>query len=143
MTTTHRFGTAINCIDGRVQEPVARWLRDTYHLRRHKVPLRSAAKPRQDYVDVITEPGADKLLATGSPEALAPVREKVEISTGRHGSTLVAVAGHHDCAANPVTPEEHQEHIRAALRTLRFWNIPTTIIGLWVDDQWQVHEVSG
>ena len=128
MTTTYRFGTAINCIDGRVQEPVARWLKDTYHL---------------DYVDVITEPGADKLLATGDPESLAAVRAKVQISIGLHGSTLVAVAGHHDCAANPVTPEEHQEHIRAALRTLRFWNIPTTIIGLWVDDQWQVHEVSG
>jgi len=128
MTTTYRFGTAINCIDGRLQEPVARWLKDTYHL---------------DYVDVITEPGADKLLATGDAEALAGVRAKVEISIGLHGSTLVAIAGHHDCAANPVTAEEHQEHIRAALRTLRFWNIPTTIIGLWVDDQWQVHEVSG
>ena len=128
MTTTYRFGTAINCIDGRLQEPVARWLKDTYHL---------------DYVDMITEPGADKLLATGDAESLAAVRAKVDISTGSHGSTLVAVVGHHDCAGNPVTPEEHQEHIRAALRTLRFWNIPTTIIGLWVDDQWQVHEVSG
>jgi hypothetical protein len=126
--SSYRVGTAINCIDGRVQEPVAAWLKERYHL---------------DYVDMITEPGADKVLATGSPEALTAIREKVEISVHHHGSTVVAVAGHHDCAGNPVSPEEHYEHIRAALRTLRFWNIPATIIGLWVDENWQVNEVPG
>ncbi len=27
------FGTAINCMDGRVQEPVARWLKEHYYGR--------------------------------------------------------------------------------------------------------------
>jgi hypothetical protein len=58
--SSYRVGTAINCIDGRVQEPVAAWLKERYHL---------------DYVDMITEPGADKVLATGSPEALTAIRE--------------------------------------------------------------------
>jgi len=125
---THRFGTAINCIDGRVQAPVARWLQERYHL---------------DFVDLITEPGADKALATGTPEALASIRAKVEISVGRHGSSVVAVAGHDDCASNPVSAAEHHQHLRAAVRALRLMNIPTTIVGLWVDEQWQVCEVQG
>ena len=46
------FGTAINCIDGRVQLPVINWMKATHHV---------------DWVDVITEPGADEALASCHP----------------------------------------------------------------------------
>ncbi len=60
-----KFGTVINCMDGRVQDPVAHWLREAYHL---------------DYVDAITEPGADRVLAEGTPEQLAALLVKARIS---------------------------------------------------------------
>ena len=123
---TYRFGTAVNCMDGRVQEPVAHWLKEHFIL---------------DYVDTITEPGADKLLATGADEELERIRTKVGISLHHHGSTVVAVVGHHDCAGNPASPEEHREQICAAVRRLRLWNIPATIVGLWVGERWQVEVV--
>jgi hypothetical protein len=125
---TYRFGTAINCVDGRVQEPVAHWLKEHYLL---------------DYVDMITEPGADKLLASGADEDLERLRAEVAPSLHHHGSTVLAVVGHHDCAANPASPEEHHEQIRAALGRLRRWNISATLVGLWVGEQWQVEVVQG
>ena len=44
------FGTAISCIDGRVQQPVSDWLKLYCHVR---------------WVDLVTEPGPDRLLAAG------------------------------------------------------------------------------
>ena len=43
-----KFGTAINCLDGRVQLPVSNWMKMQFHL---------------DYIDMITEPGPDKIVA--------------------------------------------------------------------------------
>ncbi len=43
-----RFGTALNCIDGRTQIPIINWLKENFDV---------------DYVDLITEPGMDKVLA--------------------------------------------------------------------------------
>jgi hypothetical protein len=42
------FVMAINCMDGRVQLPVIEWLKKEYEA---------------DYVDMITEPGPNKILA--------------------------------------------------------------------------------
>jgi hypothetical protein len=125
---SRRFGTAINCMDGRVQAPVARWLQETYHL---------------DYVDAVTEPGPDRALANGHPDAAARIRSCVEISVGRHGSTVIAVVGHHDCAGAPGSREEHHELILEALQAVRLWNFSATVVGLWVNERWEVEVVSG
>ena len=45
---TGEFVTAINCIDGRVHIPVINWLKASFEA---------------EFVDHITEPGADKALA--------------------------------------------------------------------------------
>jgi S-methylmethionine-dependent homocysteine/selenocysteine methylase len=50
-----KFGTAINCMDGRTQLPVLDWVKKNYDV---------------DYVDMITEAGADKILAESLPENL-------------------------------------------------------------------------
>ena len=123
-----RFGTAINCIDGRVQEPVVKWLRERYYL---------------DYVDAITEPGADKVLALGPAEEVARLREKARISIARHGSSVIAVVGHHECAASPGSREAHLAQIRQALHVVRLWGFATTVEGLWVNEMREVEPVAG
>jgi hypothetical protein len=123
----YRFGTAMNCIDGRVQEPVSQWLRATYHL---------------DYVDVITESGPDQALLSGA-ETVEQIKSKVLISMKLHGSSVVALAGHHDCAGNPVSKEDHWEHIRRSLQVIRLWNLPMTLVGLWVNERREVEVVGG
>lgn len=114
-----RFGTAINCIDGRAQGPVADWVKMNGSVQ---------------YVDMITEAGADKVLAQGSPSQIESIKQKVLISVNAHKSAIVAVAGHHDCAANPVSKEEHAAHIHAAVQVVASWGLPVRIIGLWVNE---------
>ena len=121
------FATAVNCMDGRVQYAVAEWLK-----RKYKV----------DYVDMITEPGLDGVLATNQDKAaIESIKRKIGISTGRHGSKHIAVAGHHDCAGNPVDKETHLAHIRAAVKVVKSWGFNADVIGLWVDDKWKASEV--
>lgn len=121
-----RFGAAINCIDGRAQEPVTRWLKERYHL---------------DHVDVITEPGADGALLA-QPGLAEQIRSKALLSIQRHAASVVAIAGHHDCLANPASASEHREQIRRCTAMLRLsWSLPVTVVGLWVNERWEVEEV--
>ncbi len=113
-----KFGTAVNCMDGRVQLPVIQWLKGEYGL---------------DYIDMVTEPGPDGLLAGNKPGAVEAIRSRVLISVRAHGSRLIAVAGHDDCAGNPVSPEAHRDHILKAVAAVRAWDLPgVTVRGLWV-----------
>ena len=120
------FGTLVTCIDGRVQRPTILWMREQYGL---------------DYVDVISEPGPDKLMAEGWPNDVAPVRTKVGFSVKAHDSRLVALCGHYDCAGNPATPDEHRAQIRDGVRLLRSWSLGAEIVGLWLNQNWEVEVV--
>jgi hypothetical protein len=124
--STPRFGTAINCIDGRVQEPVTQWLKAEYRL---------------DCVDMITLPGPDEALVRGLVEVVEQVRSAVRISVQQHGSGVVAIAGHDNCAANPVPPAEHLAQIKQCVQIVRSWHLSVAVVGLWVNDRWQVEFV--
>ncbi len=121
------FATALSCMDGRIHIPVIEYLRRKYGV---------------DWVDMITEPGISRLLS-GIPdsEIVEAFRRKTEISSRCHGSRLVAVVGHHDCAANCADEEVQRGQTRAALRTVRNWNLGMRVVGLWIDETWEVHEV--
>jgi len=124
---TGKFGTAINCMDGRTQLPVTGWMQARYDL---------------DYVDMITEPGPDKMLSQGRPEQVESIRSRVLISVNAHGSQTVLVAAHHDCAGNPVTKEEHIRMVMDCLKVLRSWDLPVKdIIGVWINDCWAVEPI--
>lgn len=127
--TTRRgtFATAINCIDGRVQGPVIEWLKG--HL-------------GVDYIDKVTEPGPDKALTQGPSEVVAKIRQMVQVSITAHGSRAIAITGHHDCAANPVSREEHLWQIQACIGVIASWGFPARILGLWVNEWWKVEHVS-
>jgi carbonic anhydrase len=125
---TGKFGTAINCMDGRVQLPVTNWMKSKFGL---------------DYVDMITEPGPEKLISQGSPEHLKSVRTRVEISVNAHGSKVILVAAHHDCAGNPVTKEEHIRQVKDSLKLIKSWGLPVRdVIGVWINDHWTVEPIA-
>jgi carbonic anhydrase len=125
--TNKIFGTAINCMDGRVQIPVTNWLGSQYGV---------------DYVDMVTEPGPVRFLAEGEdPWVSASIQRRLEISVTRHKSELVAIAGHHDCVGNPVPKETQLEQILAAVKIVEGWNLKARVVGLWVDESWEVQEV--
>ena len=122
-----KFATAINCIDGRTQLPVIDYLKKKYGV---------------DYIDDITEVSPAKILA-GRKNAvqLKAIQHRLKISTERHRSEHVAVVAHHDCAGNPVDKKTQLQQIRKSIKSIRSWGFKGAILGLWVDENWLVHEI--
>jgi hypothetical protein len=119
-----KFATAINCMDGRVQQPVIDFIQKTFSV---------------DYVDMITLPGPNKILAEGKEKALIElIRNCLEISLFRHQSELVAIAGHYDCAGNPGDEATQLQDILRAMEVVASWFSNVKIIGLWIDASWKV-----
>ena len=54
------------------------------------------------------------------------------------GLNCLAIAGHHDCAANPVSKDEHLIRIRTSISLIKSWNLTVIMIGLWANDQWKI-----
>ena len=122
-----RFATAINCISGRVQLPVITYMKNTYGV---------------DYVDMITAPGVNKLLAEGIYLTTTElIKKSADISVNGHGSRLIAIVGHHDCLGNPAANDVQWKQTLTAVRTVDSWAFNARVIGLWVDKTWRVSEV--
>jgi hypothetical protein len=117
------FAAAINCIDGRVQHPVAKWMKDHFAV---------------EYVDMITEPGADRVMTLGPPGAIDAIKQKVLRSVRGHHSNVVAVVGHHDCLANPIPRREHLNYLKQSVERIVSWGLSVRVVGLWVNERWEV-----
>ena len=120
-----KFATSISCMDGRIQIPISQWIKENYSV---------------DFVDTITEPGVDKVIAGNSD--LDSIKTKIGISINAHKSKLVVVSGHYDCAANPVSDDEHIDLIKKDIEILSSWNLGVDIVGIWVDGSWKVNLVT-
>ena len=122
-----KFCTAINCMDGRVQQPVIKYMQKRFDA---------------DVVDAITEPGPINILAVGTDlSKIQSIIERLKISIEVHDSIGIAVVGHYDCAGNPATEKEQLIQIEKAVNFLKQKYIDIEIIGLWVDENWTVHEL--
>lgn len=122
------FCTAVNCMDGRVQLPVIHYLAERFNV---------------EYVDSITDPGPNLILARRSDKGIVDsIERRVSISVNKHKSIGIAVVGHHDCAGNPSQPSEQIEQTLESVRYLqeKFPDVP--VIGLWVDELWSVSEIN-
>ena len=115
------FATAFNCMDGRCQEAVRSFVCTTWDI---------------VYVDTVTEPGIDGILAgkrllSEQPSNLVEwIRRKAEISAKGHGSSHAVVVGHTKCAGNNVLDSVHVEDIERAVETVRAWNLFKEVVGL-------------
>ena len=119
-----KFATSVSCIDGRIQIPLAKWIKENYSV---------------DYVDTITEPGVDKTITENS--VFESIKTKVSISINAHKSELIVFSGHYNCAANQVSNEDHIELIKKGIEVISSWNLGTKVIGVWVDDSWNVNTI--
>ncbi len=117
-----KFATVVNCMDGRVQLAVIRYLQERFGV---------------DCVDSITEPGPNRILGDRTdPVLVESILNRVRISVEKHGSVGIAVVGHPDCAGNPAPPGEQAAQTARAVALLResFPGVP--VIGLWVGEDW-------
>jgi hypothetical protein len=115
------FATAINCIDGRTHLPVIQFMREHCNV---------------DYVDVITEPGPDKIMAELEETAIIEsILSRVNISIQKHNSSTIAIVGHFDCAGNPVPEKIHKQQLAKAVDFLKEEYPDKKIIALWLNEE--------
>ncbi len=126
MNLEFRFGTAINCIDGRTHEGVINHMKQNYGI---------------DGVDMVTFPGADGIFSGEHSAEIAFTKRAVSISIEKHGSRIIAIVGHHDCAGNPGDREHHYLQIQRAVHEVSSWNFPAQVVGLYVNDKWEIEKV--
>jgi len=122
-----KFGTVINCIDGRVQYPVMDYLKNNYDV---------------EFFDAANEAGPLKILNDRTDKCrLFSLKEQIRISVEEHGSRFIAIVGHHDCAGNHAERKIQEQQIDEALRYLRkAYGDEIMYVGLYVNDRWEVEE---
>ncbi len=114
-------------MDGRIQESIIKYLKENYSI---------------TYVDVITEAGPCKLLAENKDKtSVNSIIERTKISINRHGSKLIAISGHYDCAGNPCDEEKQRKQIRESIKQLKSSFPEIKIIGLWIDNDCKINDV--
>jgi len=122
-----KFCTVIKCMDGRVQLPVIKYLQKRFNA---------------EFVDSITESGPNLILAEGKNSVIIEsILDRLKISVEKHHSEGIAIVGHYDCAGNAASKDEQVIHVKKAIEFISQQYGNVEVIGLWVDENWDVHEV--
>ena len=120
------FYTAINCIDGRVQEPVINYIKEKYNVL---------------FVDMITDAGPVKILSNKKTDNLKSIITCIDISLKKHKSKGIAIVAHYDCAGNPISDEEQKKLLQKAIVFLENIYKNVSVCGLWVDKDRKVEKI--
>lgn len=121
-----RFVTAINCMDGRTQEPLINWAKKKFNI---------------DYVDMINEPGPDLVLLTEDENFFNYTLKKIRISIEKHGSSRLIIVSHYDCAGNPISKEKHIELVKKGIEIAKRHLKDIDVIGVYINEKWEVEEI--
>ncbi len=118
------FGTAINCMDGRVQPAIHQYIKEKYNV---------------DYVDTITLAGPVKIIATRITGSLIrDLKFRVAISVDVHKSDIIALVGHTDCAGIHEPDDLQKKHLIQSVKKVKQWYPQVKVIGLWLDDDFHI-----
>jgi len=122
-----KFGTVINCTDGRVQYPVLDYLKKNFDI---------------DYFDSANEAGPLRTLTKKSDKCrLITLKEQIRASLEDHDSKFIALVGHHDCTDNPGDRTFQEDQLEQSLDYLqRSFGTGITYLGLYVNERWEVEE---
>ena len=120
------FYTAINCMDGRIQESVTNYIKKKYNVL---------------FVDMITSAGPVKILSNKKIENLESIISCIDISLKNHKSKGIAIVAHYDCAGNPISDEEQKKLLKKSVAFLSDKYINISVCGLWVDKNQKVEKL--
>lgn len=110
------FGTAINCMDGRVQPAIRKYIKEKYNV---------------EYVDTITLAGPVKVIATRKRGSLIrDLKFRLSISVDQHDSNIIALVGHTDCAGVHEPDRLQKNHLIKSVHRVRRWYPNHKVIGL-------------
>jgi len=114
-------------MDGRIQEPTIKFIKENYNV---------------EYVDTITEPGPIKILTEHIDKNLVvSILSRINISIEKHGSRLIFISGHYDCAGNPVDEDIQIQQTKDSIQYLEKTYPGIKIVGLWIDKNWSVNKI--
>jgi hypothetical protein len=120
------FCTVISCIDGRIQLPVIAYLQNRFGV---------------EYVDNITDAGPVGIISQHpESEDVNLIFRRISVSVHAHSSLGIAIVAHHDCAGNLIPDDEQIRQICECLDILSNHLPQLEVIGLWLDENWKVHE---
>ena len=120
------FYTVINCMDGRIQESIANYIKKKYNVL---------------FVDMITSAGPIKILSNRTIESLKHIISCIDISLIEHKSKGIAIVAHFDCVGNPISDKEQKEMLQKAVKFLANKYTNVSVCGLWVDKNSKVEEI--
>ena len=120
------FYTAINCMDGRIQESVTNYIKKKYNVL---------------FVDMITDAGPVKILSNKKTDNLKSIITCIDISLKKHKSKGIAIIAHSDCAGNPNPDEEQKKLLKKSVSFLSEKYINISVCGLWVDKNQKVEKL--
>ena len=122
-----KFGTVINCTDGRVQYPVMDYLKKHFDI---------------EFFDSANEAGPLRTLTMKNDKCrLITLKEQIRTSLEDHGSKFIALVGHHDCNDNPGDRAFQENQLDESLDYLqRSFGTTITYVGLYVNEKWEVEE---
>ncbi|MBI9071809.1 MAG: hypothetical protein JEY94_09435 [Melioribacteraceae bacterium] len=122
-----KFGTSIQCMDGRIQEPILKYIKENYDI---------------EFIDTITEAGPNLYLSVhDNVDVIKSIYQRIDISKNKHGSKLIFISGHYDCAGNPVKKEIQLKHINESAEFLGTSYPDMQIVKLWVNKNWKVEKI--
>lgn len=125
MSTT--CATTLNSADARVQAAVTTWMCEQAGV---------------TTIDQIVESGVDQILATGQSDKMLELRERVVNSKAMQGSDIIAIVGHYHCGESDVKcQEKRRAQIHRAMSRVAQWKVPSHVIGLYLDEDWQIEVV--
>ena len=121
------FCCSINCMDGRPQKAVYEYMRKHFGV---------------EYVDVVTEAGPNRILATGRDKAIIEdIKNRVGISVLVHHAKVIAISAHDGCAGNPAPKEEQIQNLREAKKAIESFGFNVKVIMLYVPEGWEQAEL--
>jgi hypothetical protein len=124
---SEEFGCILGCMDGRTKEAAIRFMQEKFGVR---------------WVDMITKPGMDKILADPKSHAhhIRDIKYMLSVSVKRHGTKIVGIEAHPHCAGNPVNKQTHVDHLAASIETVESFGLGIKIVPFWVHEDWQTVE---
>jgi hypothetical protein len=119
------YGSALSCMDGRIQRKVSDYLAATFGVR---------------HIDTVTAPGMVQHIATQTSRTEAILGD-LRISVEKHGSTHIGIAAHADCAGNDVSDAQQKLQVASAITNLEETFPEAQVVGLWVNDRWIIERI--
>lgn len=121
------FACAINCMDGRVQLGINKYLSERFKI---------------NYVDTITMAGPAAIITSNEYKGLIEnLKFRLDVSVNNHGSKVVAVVGHTDCAGILVEDNLQKQMVLKAASVVAKWGFEVEVLPLWVNENWLVEEL--